>query len=364
MPDDRTVVTELATALGMVGCSDFETAVGERPDVLKVDGHVWERLKEILSTGTHRKLAATAFTNGAFFAAHEDGLNGRIPLHIEWSGGRRIPGDQPVPADLSVDHVYMISCKYLSRILYNTAPARIFDDALAPASTSRYPDWYQSVAPHELDVLYRRLLEVLNMRDMPGTYLGFEKVHRTRLRQSMKEHQKEHDIKGLPTDVRAEYRSLIDRVSRSSTLRWRYALEKVTHPELMFWRLLRIYSSTYFILGIDSQRTMRLRVMTPWEWRQSYKLLSFSVFAASKGQPRVDWVADYSHRSSKDHGRVRGHVEIRWSHGPFMGVPEAKVYLDTSHQQVPGYRSLTSGSRSAGDERPSGGGYRELRLLL
>jgi hypothetical protein len=38
---------------------------------------------------------------------------------------------------------------------------------------------------------------------------------------------------------------------------------------------------------------------------------------------------------------VEGHVEIRWSHGRFASPPEAKVYLDTPHHQVPGYWPLT-----------------------
>jgi hypothetical protein len=35
-----------------------------------------------------------------------------------------------------------------------------------------------------------------------------------------------------------------------------------------------------------------------------------------------------------------GHVEIRWSHGRFVGAPEAKVYLDSTHADVPGYYPL------------------------
>jgi hypothetical protein len=38
---------------------------------------------------------------------------------------------------------------------------------------------------------------------------------------------------------------------------------------------------------------------------------------------------------------VEGHVEVRWSHGRFLGSPEAKVYLDTPHVHVPGYNLLT-----------------------
>jgi hypothetical protein len=38
---------------------------------------------------------------------------------------------------------------------------------------------------------------------------------------------------------------------------------------------------------------------------------------------------------------VRGHVEVRWSHGRLAAPPEAKVYLDTPHDDVPGYFPLT-----------------------
>ncbi len=49
------------------------------------------------------------------------------------------------------------------------------------------------------------------------------------------------------------------------------------------------------------------------------------------------------------HGRPRsaGHVEIRWSHGRFAQPPEAKVYLDTPMADLPGYHPL------APDDRPS-----------
>lgn len=38
--------------------------------------------------------------------------------------------------------------------------------------------------------------------------------------------------------------------------------------------------------------------------------------------------------------RGAGHVEIRWSHGRFAQNPEAKVYLDAAHHDVPGYVRL------------------------
>ena len=38
---------------------------------------------------------------------------------------------------------------------------------------------------------------------------------------------------------------------------------------------------------------------------------------------------------------IDGHVEIRWSHGRFSGVPEAKVHLDSHPHTVAGYEPLS-----------------------
>ena len=50
---------------------------------------------------------------------------------------------------------------------------------------------------------------------------------------------------------------------------------------------------------------------------------------------------------------MRGHVEIRWSHRPFCGPPEAKIYLDTHHDEVPGYVPLEGRGRGPGHEQLS-----------
>lgn len=70
--------------------------------------------------------------------------------------------------------------------------------------------------------------------------------------------------KRVPVEALTEYERLVDSVSRRTALRWRGTLQYRRQWKLMLWRLLRIYSSTYFILGIDLEfkQTMRLRVVT------------------------------------------------------------------------------------------------------
>ena len=65
---------------------------------------------------------AAAWANGQAFLAAEEGLRGRPPRLVEWKGPTQAPGDEVVPADLRVDHVWLVSCKYLSKVLANAAP--------------------------------------------------------------------------------------------------------------------------------------------------------------------------------------------------------------------------------------------------
>jgi hypothetical protein len=85
---------------------------------------------------------------------------------------------------------------------------------------------------------------------------------------------------------------------------------------------------------------MRLRVDTPWDWRQAYRFRRLQVGPQEGGQPRVSWSVVYEDRRTDEERVVRGHVEIRWSHGRFAQPPEAKVYLDSRHEDVPGYHGL------------------------
>ena len=349
MPDDRTTITELATALGTTGAGSLHQALAERPENLDISDDSWERLARILHGGKYAGIALAAFANGAFFAGHPAGLDGRAPRLIEWSGDRRIPGDQAVPADLLIDRVYMISCKYLSQILHNTAPARVFDDILAPSSQARHPDWFAELAPRQHLALYRSALKLLRLDGMPDTPGWLNTEQRARLRDAFRE----HGGRGMPGELRKPYDALIAAVSTVSAERWQQALREPAQQERVLWRLLRIYSATYYILGIDRRRTMRLRVMTPWEWRQAFEFRSLKVEPDGRGQPRVSWTARYRERAGGRRGEVRGHVEVRWSHRPFCGPPEAKIYLDTRHDEVPGYVPLDGRGRGPGHEQLS-----------
>ena len=336
MADDKTTVTELATALGCLDYGTASWAVLQRPAELLVDDAVWCQLERGLHDPALLALADTAFANGSAFAAHPEALDGRRPGRIEWTGGRRPPGDQVIPADLRIDRVYLVSCKYSSRVLHNAAPARVFDHLLRSSDTHDRADWYSVVAPDEHRTLAREAARAVGCAMPDRDPALADVVDRRRLRDALRTIGR-----AWPSDVQPLYGELCVRVSEASAERWRQAASTRTARELLLWRLLRLASSPYFVVGTHGGDTMRFRIDTPWDWRQSYELQAFHIEPDGAGQPQVGWRAEVRDRELGATRIVDGHVEIRWSHGRFAGPPEAKVYLDTPHAEVPGYVPLT-----------------------
>jgi hypothetical protein len=333
--DDRTVVTELATGLGTLGVTppvlagqDFLDA-RPPPALLGVDEVSWGRLRQLLHSGAYARDAALALANGEAFLRAPDGLDGRRPRRVEWTGARRLPGDEAIPADLRIDHVFLVSCKYLSRLLHNAAPARLFDGLLTDSAQDP-TDWYLRMAPKEFQALYHECRQVV--LGLPQAVEDLGQEGRRALAAGLQG--------GWPARAEERYLELCAAVATASAARWKEAVRRGTGAEKMLWRLLRVAPAPYFVLGTQRGGSMRLRIDTPWDFHRRYRLLGLELTEAVAGQPVVSWSAGFFDRVEGQESTVRGHVEIRWSHGRFRQPPEAKVYLDTPHHLVPGYHPL------------------------
>lgn len=335
MADTRTTVSELATALGMLVHGTVGWAVLQRPAEVLVGADAWDQLEHGLHDPDLHVLAEAAFANGTAFAEHAEGLGGRRPRRIEWTGGHRPPGDQVIPADLRVDRVYLVSCKYLSKVLHNAAPARVFDHLLKSTDSHDRADWYGQVAPDAHRRLATAAAEAVGC-PFPADPCDADVTERRRLRDALREHGR-----AWPGAATEPYRDMCAEVSRASAERWRRSASTPGAREQLLWRLLRLASAPYFVLGASRADVIRLRIDTPWDWRQRHDLRSFDIEPDDAGQPQVRWAATVLDRESGTDVVVHGHVEVRWSHGRFGGPPEAKVYLDTPHEEVPGYVPLT-----------------------
>jgi len=332
VPSAKTEITEIATGLAITGAPTLADALAARA-VANVDDVVWERLVALERAGQHRQEFLAAWANGQAFLQADDGLRGRPPGLVEWKGHTQAPGDEVVPADLRVDHVWLVSCKYLSKVLTNTAPSRLFDRGLIGGPARTAGDWYAEVASDPYQALFAQVrLELGTRASLPPHVSDLTPAHRAELRAYLDA--------GWSPDAQAAYRALALAVGKASADRWRGALATRPESEAVLWRLLRIGSAPYFVLGAQRDRTLRLRVMTPWDWRQAHELKRIDVWGDDAGQPQVRWQARVRDRATGDERTVDGHVEVRWSHGRFGKPPEAKAYLDTPHHRVPGYVPL------------------------
>jgi hypothetical protein len=328
--DLRTTITEVVTALGTLGSDDVEAALEKRPvELLNVDDDVWDALLDAWHAPGRRALFHAAFRNGCAFRNANDALRGRHPAVVEWKGSHRAPGDEVVPADIRIDHVYFVSCKYLSKIVMNASPAHLFDRLLAGGHGKRGTDWFAEVAPEALQTLYVSVRDAVD-QPLPGSFDALTKDDRRALALALRG--------DWPAGCATRYEELVEQVAAASADRWRTAI--AADAQRLLWRLLRIGSAPYFVLGIAPDDVLRLRIATPWDWRHHFDLCEFKVWAGTDGQPVVRWQAVVRDRETRSEAPVDGHVEVRWSHGRFGGPPEAKVYLDTAHRAVPGYFEL------------------------
>jgi hypothetical protein len=316
----------------MLGLPSLDEALEAEPrEMASVSPELWSLLRDLHRGGAFRLEFQSAWSNGSSFLNADDGLRGRRPRLVEWKGATKAPGDEVVPADLRVDHVYFVSCKYLSRIVMNASPAHLFGRLLTGGHGSRSEDWYQAIAPNELQDLY----------ECAGREIGQPLPARPDLLSAEQRVALAASLRGRwPAGLREQALSFSEVVAQRTADTWREALARSGQDERMVWRLLRIGSAPYFVLGSDGDRSLRLRIHTPWDWRQAFRLLSFEVGCRPAEQPIVTWAARVEERRSRAEHLIEGHVEVRWAHGKFKAPPEAKVYLDTPHHRVPGYVPL------------------------
>ena len=181
----RTEISEIVTGLALFGFRDLERALAARPRfITNVDDSVYDRLDAAFAAGSDADLFHMAWDNGRRFARAEDGLRGRPPWLVEWKGPHRPPAYEQIPADLRVDHVYLISCKYGSNILMNASPWHLFDRSLADRRTER-SDWYLEVAPEAYQELYAATRLSIDSRRLPDLAVDLGREERELIKRSV-----------------------------------------------------------------------------------------------------------------------------------------------------------------------------------
>lgn len=327
-----TKVSEIATALGMLRPT-LPEAMSHRPtELVGVSDEAWRQLLELYETGAHSKLFAKAFANGRVFARSDRGLRQRHPNTVEWSGPFLARWTSAIPADLRVDDVYLVSCKYDSKILHNTSPTRFFDSRLMEPSRTTGP-WFDSVALEQYQAYFLAVRSHYGLNGISADVTKLDAADRLMLKQALP--------RQLSDELSGEQAAFCHAMATASVERWRKSVTSLRQRQEFALSLLRIPQAIYFLLGVDGPTSLRFKVASRWDWAKQYEVRELNMSGrAGAMQPTVDWRLVVTDCVSQTNLVVEGHVEVRWSHGRFLGAPEAKVKLDTALRAVPGYIAL------------------------
>ena len=338
MPDIKTTITEVITGLGMTEHTQLGTALQEAlvtNPVGNVTPEIWEEIWTTHKSGKCKDEFNKAWENGKAFLESEYGLRGRPPAQIEWKGLIKSPSYDLTPVDIRVDQVYHISCKYNSSILHNTSPINLFDNCLAEQKTKNL-DWYAMVAPTEYLNFYKECAEYLGPAAFPEGVEHLTRQQRDLLATGLR------DTDQWPISLMESYRALCREVAQVSAAWWMEKIEQQITPDEMYWRIVRLNSFPYFILGKHEKKPVRSLIMTPSDWRNHYEMVEFIVIPDMQaGQPLVLWQATVKDKRTNLNHIVEGYIQIRWGHGKFSGQPAVKIYLTTPLTKVKGYVPLT-----------------------
>lgn len=331
MSREKTLITEIATAIGTAGSLDLAGTFSSTfpPKVFDgIDEEVWSELRELYLSQSFSTLFQESFESGRYFFEADKGLRSRIPLSIEWKGPHKPPELDPLPADIRIDHVFIVSCKNVSKILRNASPSSVFDGALNSQKKS-FQDWYFETASDPYCQLLGEINALYNFPEFPDNPTELNRAQRDSLKEALAD--------GWPKSLEQSVKAFVLAVGEESASRLREKLVSKRDQEQFYWRVIRCQSSPYFILGSQPAGPMRLRVLTPWDIQRLYDFHSFELEAGHVGQPEVKWMARHIDKETQQIRTTEGHIEIRWSHGKFCGSPEAKIYLDTPHATATGY---------------------------
>lgn len=329
---ETTLISELTTGLGMIRRT-LPEAIDHIPSELTgVTAQDWTTLRSLYASGEHATLFARSFANGRAFATSDVALRHRQPGEVEWCGKRKLRGEGAIPADLRIDHVYLVSCKYDSKNILNSGPSKLFDNRLRNGPQSMI-SWYEEVAGSAYQGYYSAVRAHYDLSELPEHVGDLGPADRTVLTDVLP--------RSLPDELRPTLSLFCLAVSEASAARWRRSIGRSEQERTDFaMTLLRIPQAVYFLLGQDGASPQRFKVLSRWDWATRFRLKDFLVTSSTALQPTVNWAIEVSDRTTGDVLMATGHVEVRWSHGRFNKSPEAKVYLDSPLAVTPGFVAL------------------------
>jgi hypothetical protein len=339
MARNQTIFSELLVAATMVGY-DTTTVVSWDPSWKKVKG-VDDRMRVAFQKEcTRRSLTSQGQRSiRLLIQAGEKAREklvaefGKVPFVVKYVGGEKDGRHDAVTRDLEIPQFNIrLSVKEGSDVIWNSDPPRLcakLSGREEPAGT-RHDNWFQEVA----EAQHEELVRVCGGGSVARLY-ALPKSQRKAFG------HRQQDGRKYNTPAKEEaYRQMTGTTSRETEKCFKAAIRQAKedgafNDAMLHW-LFRMNGIRYMMVGTDDGVPFALWIPATREWEKQWKLEDIVVQANAQSlQSEVFLDIRIRNKRTKELKNFRLVTEIRWSHGPFCGNPEAKLKKDWIYSDLP-----------------------------
>jgi tRNA A-37 threonylcarbamoyl transferase component Bud32 len=260
---------------------------------------------------------------------------------VRWEGPQQQASSVTIPVDIIAVNT-PISIKADSHVVANPSPHILFHSI--PSGTvnpTRSDNWYLTAAPKAYQALYKLACELSTLA-FPESVINY---HQTIKGTSRKRLSKA--ISSLPTTDMEQfdllYTSFCHEVAIFSANAFNSNLQqsllgrlKNSVAESIVRRFFRLGDSEYVLCGLDSGNDFGITIPDLTTWKRGWSLKHLVARPdLSRGQSVVDFDVIIEEKGKRREHNFPFHTEVRWSHGKFVGNPEAKLYKEFAWTEVP-----------------------------
>ncbi|MEM4202683.1 MAG: hypothetical protein QXS54_01305 [Candidatus Methanomethylicaceae archaeon] len=347
MPPQVEVCSELAVAFGVLGVYPQEITGEDRLRALFYgDRPTWREFVGF------RDVFGTRYDTNVLWnlgqRVTKDWI-GNPPKQVEWYGPSRQARTTSASRDLRLHGVnWSISVKYKSDVVSNSSPYNLFE-AIASGFTKAKgtPNWFEVQSPAHYERLVQCTVEIAVQRGIipprdAKVYLANPSLL-DRVIDKIRDEYKHYCYSvyvAMCRDVAEKSAELFNRNLASVP---RKSLTGV--HEGILRQFLRVNGERYLLVGIERDNTAyALEIPSIDDVRKTYKVEHITAVPdMARKQSVVNFDLCVTNIETEDKVSLKYHAEIRWSHGPFCGNPEAKLYKEFGWSEVPFFKVIHIG---------------------
>lgn len=344
MPPQVEVCSELAVAFGILGVHPQEVTGEDRLRVLFYGNRpTWREFVGF------RNVFGTMYDTDVLWDLGRRVVKdwiGNLPKQVEWYGPSRQARTTSASRDLRLHGVnWSVSVKYKSDVVSNSSPYNLFEAvASGSAKAKGASNWFEEQSPEHYGKLVQCAVGlavergIISSREI-RTYLGDPSL----LKQVMGEIESDYRH-----HCQSVYVAMCRDVARKSANLFNRNLESVPRKSLtgvhegIIRQFLRVNGERYLLVGIEKDDTAyALEIPSIDDVRKAYRIEYIkAVPDPERKQSVVNFELCLANMGAESKVSLRYRAEIRWSHGPFCGNPEAKLYKEFRWSEVPFFKTI------------------------